>query len=253
MDKKIAFFVDGGYFVKRVRYFLRKYFNAASLEPQHVIEILYWLVSKHQSEERLNREELYRIFYYDSPPFEKQLREPVARNGNRTPATRNFKRDSATLFQQSLHNQLKAKRKLALHMGKLSNHQSWALNDDVLPKLLRRDISVDDLTPDHFHVDVKQKGVDTRIGIDITSVTLNKFVDTMVLIASDADFVPAAKLARTHGVDVILDPLYGNVDEDLSLHIDGKRSFDMVAMLASIIGLDPEPRPSWWEGPSSNP
>ena len=247
MDRKVAFFVDGGYFVSRIRYYHRKFFPSQSLEAAHIIEILYRIVNAHKCKDHLDREELYRIFYYDAPPFEKQLREPVAISGNLTPATRNFKQAATTIFQKSLHQQLKKRRKLALRMGKLSNSQSWVLNDDILPKLLKKEITVDDLTPSSFYVDVKQKGVDTRIGIDITSVTLNKFVDTMVLIASDADFVPAAKLARTHGVDVTLDPLFGNVDEELSLHIDGKRSFDIVAMLRSVLNAEPESKPSWWE------
>jgi len=244
MNKKIAFFVDGGYFINRVRFYSRKYFSGYVLTPDHVIELLYRFVNLHK--DSLFRKDLYRIYYYDAPPFDKQIREPVPALGNKTPSTRNFKKDARYIFQSELHNELKSQRKMALRMGKLSNHQKWVLNDDVLSQLLDGSLQTNQLTPNHFHIDVGQKGVDTRIGIDITSVTLNKFVDTMVLIASDADFVPVAKLARTHGVDVILDPMFGNVDEDLGLHIDGKKSFDVVSHLAGILKADPEPRPSWW-------
>ncbi|MFD2722216.1 NYN domain-containing protein [Ignatzschineria indica] len=46
-----------------------------------------------------------------------------------------------------------------------------------------------------------------KIGIDISSLTLKKLVKQIILIAGDADFVPAAKLARREGIDFILDPM----------------------------------------------
>nr|WP_243735402.1 NYN domain-containing protein [Xanthomonas oryzae] len=46
-----------------------------------------------------------------------------------------------------------------------------------------------------------------RIGIDISSLALKHQVDQIVLFAGDADFVPAAKLARREGIDFVLDPM----------------------------------------------
>lgn len=43
----------------------------------------------------------------------------------------------------------------------------------------------------------------------------------IVLIAGDADFVPAAKLARREGVDFILDAMHQPISDDLFEHIDG--------------------------------
>ena len=63
-----------------------------------------------------------------------------------------------------------------------------------------------------------------RIGLDIVSITLKHQADIIVLVAGDADFVPAAKLARREGVQFILDPLWQNVSPDLSEHIDGLTS-----------------------------
>ena len=150
------------------------------------------------------------------------------------------------MFQKEFHSELQASRKLALRMGKLANSKRWILTDDAQSKLLAKEIQIDDLLPKDFYLDVKQKGVDTRIGIDITTVTLRKFADTIVLMASDADFVPAAKLARTHGMDVVLDPLYGNVDKDLECHVDGKNSYDIVAVLKDSLRCEPLVRPKWW-------
>ena len=223
MNRKIAFFIDGGYFKRRVTYFHRTFFDVDNfpLTPEALQSVLYRLVSKHKQD--LERTDTYRIYYYDAPPFDGQYREPVPQNLDETCRTRNFKREPSVEFQKSFHSKLLSSRKLALRMGKLAN-----------------------LSPNDFYLDVKQKGVDTRLGIDITTVTLRKFADTIVLMASDADFVPAAKLARTHGMDVVLDPLYGNVDQDLECHVDGKRSYDIVSILKDTLQCEPNQRPNWW-------
>ena len=62
-----------------------------------------------------------------------------------------------------------------------------------------------------------------KIGMDIASLSYKKQVEQIVLIAGDADFVPAAKLARREGIDFVLDSLGAPIKEDLFEHIDGKR------------------------------
>ena len=71
---------------------------------------------------------------------------------------------------------------------------------------------------------IEQKGVDMRIGLDIASLAYKKQVDQIVLISGDSDFVSAAKLARREGIDFILDPLGAPVKPDLFEHIDGLRT-----------------------------
>lgn len=63
-----------------------------------------------------------------------------------------------------------------------------------------------------------------RIGLDIATVTLKRQAAIVILVSGDADFVPAAKLARREGVQFILDPLWQDVSPDLFEHIDGLRS-----------------------------
>ncbi len=63
-----------------------------------------------------------------------------------------------------------------------------------------------------------------RIGVDIASIALKRQARTIVLVSGDSDFVPAAKLARREGVEIILDPLWQSVNEDLYEHIDGLQS-----------------------------
>ena len=49
-------------------------------------------------------------------------------------------------------------------------------------------------------------------------------LDQIVLVAGDADFIPAAKLARREGIDFILDPMWQGIASDLHEHIDGLQS-----------------------------
>lgn len=83
---------------------------------------------------------------------------------------------------------------------------------------------MDDLTELDFELNLRQKGVDMKIGIDIASLAYKKQVDQIVLIAGDSDFVPAAKLARREGIDIVLDPLGRSIKESLFEHIDGMHS-----------------------------
>ena len=63
-----------------------------------------------------------------------------------------------------------------------------------------------------------------RIGLDITTMTLKRQVDTIVLVTGDSDFIPAAKVARREGVEFILDPMWQSVEDDLLEHVDGLTS-----------------------------
>ncbi len=63
-----------------------------------------------------------------------------------------------------------------------------------------------------------------RIGLDISSLSPKRQVRQIVLVAGDADFIPAAKLARREGVDFVLDPMWSPTPQGLLEHIDGVRS-----------------------------
>ena len=90
--------------------------------------------------------------------------------------------------------------------------------------LLRGKLAFENLTDEDFTYDTRQKGVDMRVGIDIASLAFKKQVDQIVLVAGDADFVPAAKLARREGIDFVLDPMWNPIHASLNEHIDGLRS-----------------------------
>ena len=110
----------------------------------------------------------------------------------------------------------------------LKDNKNWNLRQDITKKLIKREITIDQVTADDVQYDLRQKGIDMKIGVDIASLALKKFVDKIVLIAGDSDFVPAAKLARREGIDFVLDPMHSqHVENSLYEHIDGLRSIPM--------------------------
>lgn len=100
----------------------------------------------------------------------------------------------------------------------------WVLKPGVLPKLLSGKKSVQELSDEDFQLNLRQKGVDMKIGLDIASLAIKKQAEKIILIANDSDFVPAIKFAKQEGVIVQLDPLWRHVPRDLSPHIDLLRS-----------------------------
>ncbi len=106
----------------------------------------------------------------------------------------------------------------------LESSVGYKLTESATKKICRRQITAMDLTETDFTLDIIQKGVDMRIGLDIASMAYKKQVDRIVLIAGDSDFVPAAKHARREGIDFILDPLWQKIKPSLMEHIDGLES-----------------------------
>jgi uncharacterized LabA/DUF88 family protein len=92
-------------------------------------------------------------------------------------------------------------RKVALRLGQISDVRHWAIKAEAMQDIVKGKRMHDTLGPDDVQLDVKQKGVDMRIGVDVASRAYKKLVDRIVLVAGDADFVPAAKLARREVID----------------------------------------------------
>nr|WP_290442790.1 NYN domain-containing protein [Halomonas sp. OfavH-34-E] len=135
-----------------------------------------------------------------------------------------FSKTDEAIFRSELHAELLGKRKLAVRLGHLSDDAQWTIKPQVIRELLKGKIKFDDIDEDDVQIDIRQKGVDMRIGVDVTSLTLKKQVDQIVLIAGDADFVPAAKIARREGIDFVLDPMWQQIPSGLHEHIDGLRT-----------------------------
>nr|WP_315592004.1 NYN domain-containing protein [uncultured Cupriavidus sp.] len=209
--------VDGAYFIKRYR----------EIEPEHAYDaghaaecVYRWAIAHlQQTWNGANFvRDLYRIFFYDCPPLVKKLHNPISKR------VISFGDSDEANFRRALHAELQQKRKVALRLGHLSSDTSWTIKPARIEDLLKRRLRVDDLTEDDVRVVTRQKGVDMRIGLDVSSLAFKRQVRQIVLIAGDADFIPAAKLARREGVDFILDPMWQHVPKGLQEHVDGVRS-----------------------------
>lgn len=208
---KIAVLIDGGFFVKR---FNALYNKEKSLSGSEVAEQLYTMAHKHVGRHNL----LYRIFYYDCEPLAKKAHNPISGKAVDFSKTEEFQ------FRKELLEALKRKRKVALRIGMLKDNKTWAIHPRVVKDLLAGKRTMDTLTESDVFFEVRQKGIDMKIGVDIATLALKRFVDCIVLFSGDSDFVPAAKLARREGIDFVLDPMHANVEPQLFEHIDGMKS-----------------------------
>ncbi|PJK28319.1 NYN domain-containing protein [Minwuia thermotolerans] len=218
---KAAILIDGGYFLARLPS-VRK--TVDPNDPAQVADAIEHLVRSHLRQlNKVARQPhdfalLYRCFYYDAIPYDRKAHLPVSGRGI------DYARSAQAIFRRELFEALRRKRNFAIRLGSVMRERSWVMDENVQKDLIAGKIGVDDLTDDHFYAGLRQKGVDMRIGLDIASLTLKKQVDTIILVAGDSDFVPAAKLARREGVQIILDPLWRSVTPDLFEHIDYLRS-----------------------------
>lgn len=213
-----AILVDGGFYRRRAFHY------AGEKEPAERADELFnfcigllW--------DKYEKRNLYRIFYYDCPPSEKVVYNPV------TKRQIDLKKSPQYQWTMDFYQELRRKRKLAIRLGTLADSNlSYSLTADAFKKLMRGDLSPQELTENDIKLDIKQKGVDMRIGIDIASLAFKKQVQQIILVAGDSDFVPAAKQARREGIDFILAPMGATIRPDLFEHIDG--------LIGKILRLD---------------
>lgn len=214
---KTAILIDGGFYQKRMNAIL------GPRTPEERADELFTYCRRHLTESYYSdkhrcEHDLYRIFYYDCRPYDGVAFMPL------TQKNINLKNTDQYAWMTQFLDLLYSKRKVAVRLGRLSQNPQYTLKYSSLKKLMNGTITQSELTEQDFILNITQKGVDTKIGLDITTMTLKKQVDQIVLISGDSDFVPAAKLARREGIDFILDPLNFSIANDLFEHIDGKRT-----------------------------
>jgi len=150
-------------------------------------------------------EELFRVLYYDCAPYQGQQKLPVSG------LTQTFAGSDQWLLDLAKRNLIAVRRGVLKFRGY------------KLKKVPVKGIAA--LADADFVPDFEQKGVDMRIGLDIASYSALKCVDRIGLVTADTDCVPAMKLARKSGVQVILIALPGGaVPSELAQHSDMVRT-----------------------------
>jgi len=156
--------------------------------------------------------ELLRIYYYDAPPSSEAVSKPVSKARINLASTERFR------LSQSLYDQLVLKPNFALRMGETSlSPNKWSIKDRSAKDLIREPRA---LVDEDFELNITQKGVDMRIGLDMARLALRETVRAVIVVTGDSDFVPVFKFIRREGVKVIFDPMGHNVRQELRAHSD---------------------------------
>lgn len=266
-QRYIAILIDGGFFLRRLPRIIG---SSAITSPQSVAGYIRRLCKNHVNnltgaQDARWHQYVYRIFYYDAAPYEGKSHHPLLNHPI------DFANSDVARFRLALFDELRKQRKFALRLGKVNLEGDWTLPNHRVKKLLPTRswftgldfsnadtgmiLSLEqknealrlqklwaDIEANDVALGLRQKGVDMRIGLDIASITLKKQAQTIILVAGDSDFVPAAKFARREGMEFILDPLRQRVNPDLYEHIDGLHS-GLPRPSATTVDLSQETEP----------
>lgn len=196
--KKVAIILDGAY--------VQKLFYKKNKSHPGADDIIKLAKSSLQADE-----ELFRIYYYDCPPFEGVRPQPIS--GKKI----NFSQTPVCSRQKSLHSALATMDHVAFRKGVIL-HAGWKIKKSSIKDLSGRSCDDSDMIPDF-----KQKGVDMRIGLDVAWLASKQIVDRIILFTGDSDFIPAMKFARREGVQMILVPMDSSFKREMREHADEVR------------------------------
>jgi len=157
-------------------------------------------------------EELFRLFYYDCPPYEGKETNPIDNSVVDFRALSKFQ--SRTRFLS----EMRGKDFVAMRLG-IARNRGWTLREGYIRNAIKGPTPHPVQAGDVF-LALEQKGVDMRIGIDVATLTLKRIVDRVILISGDTDMIPAMKLARREGVQVVLVEVASPQGVSLSKHLD---------------------------------
>lgn len=210
---KTAILVDGGYYRVRSRNLWGD--KSASARAEELFNYCRFHIT-----EPKDFRMLYRIFYYDCPPMTRSVKHPLTGNNI------DFSSMPGTKWAADFFRNISEKPKTAMRMGELAETTaSFILKDSVLADLISGAKTVAGLQENDFRIDVKQKGVDMRVGLDVASLAYGGHVDQIILIAGDSDFLPVIKMARKNGINFILDPMKQKPKHAMVEHVDSVESF----------------------------
>lgn len=169
MKKKVAVLVDGGH--------LRAMANTYSIfcNPDFIESFCKSLNAED--------EEIHKILFYDCRPFNGVKFKPIPG------AEHKFTSSGSWL------DELSCRDLFAVRLGQLK-FRGWVLKRN--PTTPRPFTDID------FKPNFEQKGVDTRLGLDISDMSVRRLYDRLLVVSGDSDMIPALKEARKSGVQIAL-------------------------------------------------
>jgi len=185
MSKRTAVLLDGGFVLLQ----LRRALGQRELTADDVLRFAHACI--------VPGEELFRIYYYDCPPFGRPLVHPMSR------VVQDFSKTAVYASRTRLLDELEHSDHVAFRAGVLSAG-GWKLTYRSQQDLMKRPRAC---VATDFQPDFNQKRVDMKIGLDVAWLSSKGIVDRIVLVTADSDFVPAMKFARREGVQVVLVPM----------------------------------------------
>lgn len=203
MPKRTAVLLDGGFVQKRL-------YSLKGKKPATARDILTFAAKCIADDE-----ELFRIYYYDCPPFGGTLVHPMTR------VARDYSATAVHSARTRLLDDLAHSDHVAFRSGVLSA-SGWKLNYRAQRDIFNKGRACSE---SDFEPDFRQKRVDMKIGLDVAWLASKRIVDRIVLVTADTDFVPAMKFARREGVQVVLVHMQTNtLNKALKSHADEVRA-----------------------------
>jgi uncharacterized LabA/DUF88 family protein len=151
--------------------------------------------------------DLLRIYYYDCCPAKGIFCNPVSKVPYNLGTTLSYTNGIKFL------NDLKRTDYFAVREGVLKVF-GWKLVENATPQ------PNGTFLPGDYRLNMQQKGVDTKIGLDIAWISFQKIASRIIIVTGDSDFLPAIKLARRQGIQVFLLTLEHGVSPELKDNAD---------------------------------
>ncbi len=201
---RYAILLDGGFVTRKLK---------ESLGRPATADDIMALCDDIRANAHLKHYELLRIYYYDAPPSGETIKQPVSGEEFHLSSTERYR------HAQSLYDQLELKDGVAIRMGETRlTPQQWKMKPRSAKQLIKEPRKVEDRD---FDLDIGQKGVDIRIGLDMARLALRDTVRAVAVVTGDSDFVPAFKFVRREGVKVMLCTLgHKGARRELKAHAD---------------------------------
>ena len=206
MPRKFAILIDAGFIKKKLGS------QENPMTTQQVVDFTDKIIARPE----LSNYELHRIYYYDAEPMATSKPKPLTGPQGDWKMF-DFKATDLYKSNMTLLDELKKKPYFAIRLGEVK-FRGWLVKPQKLHaggNLTELTVNADDLIPN-----IQQKGVDMRIGLDISALTLKEHVDVIALVTGDSDFVPALKFARREGKQTFLYSLGHRIPPEVYAHTD---------------------------------